>query len=187
MSIRIDLKIIKKRNLDILDKITGGGCVDRLIYLTKGRVTVVDEEDYDNLSQYKWHYSIDGYPRRSGSLKDGELRHKSIFMHRVIMGESNNLEIDHINGDKLDNRKANLRFATRQQNIFNRRKWAKKTSSQYKGVFWCSKVKKWVAMIRFNYKIIFIGHYYDEVEAAKAYNKKAYELFGEYAKMNGCE
>jgi len=90
--------------------------------------------------------------------------------------------VDHLDGNSLNNRKSNLRVCTVSQNHQNRR-WTY-GSSRYKGVWWNKKMKKWVAGITLKRKYIFIGHFADEVAAAKAYDRKAAELFGEFAYLN---
>jgi hypothetical protein len=91
--------------------------------------------------------------------------------------------IDHGNMNVLDNRKSNLRKCTIQQNACNREK-PKHNTSGYKGVYWEKGLKKWRSAIRLNNKKIHIGCYEIKIEAAKAYNKKAKELFGEFARLN---
>lgn len=105
-------------------------------------------------------------------------------MHRVIMGDVEGKFVDHINHNGLDNRKANLRFATAQQNTWNKRKQKGNYSSQYKGVHWVKSEKNWRALITCNKKMIYIGRFDDETAAAMAYDEKAKELFGEYASLN---
>lgn len=92
-------------------------------------------------------------------------------------------EIDHINGDRSDNRIANLRLASRVQNLANRQK-QKDTSSKYKGVYWNKKEKKWKASIRTEGKKIHLGYFVSEELAAKAYDEAAKKLHGDYAKLN---
>ena len=115
---------------------------------------------------------------------------KCIGIHRTIMERmlGRNLVdgelVDHINGNGLDNRRANLRVCTHQQNIFNQQKRKDKCSSKYKGVCWSKRNKSWLAQIRFNYKLIYLGYYKNEDDAGLAYNEKAKELFGEFARLN---
>jgi len=146
-----------------------------IIYLTKGFYTLVDNEDYSFLNQYKWYYK-NGYAARHNPDKSP----KHILMHKQILNQSN--FIDHINGNKLDNRKSNLRVATKSQNAANSRK--RKGSSKFKGVYWDKSKNKWKAAIGFKNKRITIGRFSSELEAAKAYNKAAIEYFGEFARLN---
>lgn len=92
--------------------------------------------------------------------------------------------VDHINGNTLDNRKINLRIATRQENAFNARVSRSNNYSGYKGVSWFANRKKWVAQVTHNYKHITIGYYDTPEQAAIAYNERAKQLFGAFARTN---
>ena len=107
---------------------------------------------------------------------------KYIFMHRLIMNAPPGKVVDHFNANRQDNRRANLRLCSQAQNIRGRRKF--RGTSQFKGVSWNKRIRKWVASIFCDGKYIWLGHFGDEVEAARAYDKAARELFGEYARLN---
>ncbi len=133
---------------------------------------LVDDEDFDKVSQFRWRLE-------KGRYAIGGVR--SFRMHRMILSCDVGEEIDHINGNGLDNRKQNLRVVKHRQNSANR----KASSSNllgYKGVTKAG--NGWTARIRVNYKQIYIGYYNSTVAAAKAYDKAAKEHFGEYAKLN---
>ena len=161
------------------------GYAFRRIPLTQGKYAIVDPEDYERLAGYKWfavRYERGYYAQRAA--KDSKGRQRNVRMHRVILGEPKGKIIDHINHNGLDNRRANLRVATRQQNTWNKRKQRGNCSSQYKGVTWLKRVGKWQARIICNGKSIFIGYFDDEEKAARAYDARAAELYGDYAALN---
>lgn len=155
-----------------------GMMMPKTIPLTQGRQAIVDDEDYPVLAQYRWHYS-QGYAcrmvRRNG--------HRSVYkMHWAILCQRPELDIDHINGDRLDNRRQNLRYASRSQNNANRH--AITSSSGFKGVCWRPIPRRWKAYIKVNRKQIHLGYYSTPEEAAQAYNQAALQHYGAYAHLN---
>ena len=147
------------------------------IPLTKGKVTLVDDLDYEWLNQWHWFYCSDGYARRS--VRFGKVI-VTIYMHRLIVKCSNDKQIDHRNLNKLDNRRSNLRIASLSQNNMNRPTQCNNKSG-IKGVCWATRDNKWLAAIQFQGKKISIGYFNDKDKAAQAYAEKARELFGEFA------
>lgn len=151
----------------------------RKIPLTKGHFAIVDDEDYEELSKYKWYSSLGravrGIPKGDNMAK--------IHMHRVIAQTPEGMDTDHINGDPLDNRRSNLRWATRSQNLSNKG-MNRNNKSGFKGVFWFKNYKKWLATIRVDKKRIFLGYFKDKIEAAIAYNNAAIKYHNEFAKLN---
>jgi hypothetical protein len=150
------------------------------INLSQGQVAIVDSEDYERLSAFKWYAQRSTntfYAKRNILLPDG--RRTTGFMHIEIMGA---LGVDHIDGDGLNNRKENLRPCSHADNCKNTRS-RKGSSSQYKGVKRYRGVK-WAAQIQTNGKQNFIGYFDDEVEAALAYDRIATQLHGEFARLN---
>ena len=145
------------------------------IKLSRGKYTIVDDEDFEWLNRWKWSYNSLGYARMGQN-------YKTILMHRLIMNTPHGMETDHINGNGLDNRRSNLRICTRSQNKMNTCLSSKNTSG-YKGVCWNKNSKKWRAEIEYK-KSICLGYFDNKIDAAKAYNQKAKELFGEFAKLN---
>lgn len=146
---------------------------------------MVDHEDFERVAGYKWfavRYDRGYYAQRA--TKDRKGRQKNVRMHREILGEPKGKIIDHINHNGLDNRRVNLRAATRQQNTWNKRKQRGKCSSKYKGVTWLKRMGKWQARIVCNGKSIFIGYFDDQISAGRAYDAKAGELYGDYAALN---
>lgn len=146
------------------------------IALTQGKVAVIDDADYEIIKKYSWNCGKAGYVVTE---KNG----KSIYMHRLLLSAPNNFEVDHVDGDKLNNRRSNLRICTRQQNERNKPKTHGLTS-RYKGVSWITKRHKWCAQIHINRRPIFLGYYDGEEDAAIAYNLAAEKLYGEFARLN---
>lgn len=154
------------------------------IQLTQGKVALIDDEDFDLVDQFKWTVVSKAnkifYAYRMPSRKLG--KRAPILMHRFILGAEKGQQVDHVNGDGLDNRRENLRFSTQSENLQNMH--AGRGSSKFKGVGWFESSGKWRAKTKFNGKYIHIGLFSSEIEAAKAYNEKALELFGEFACLN---
>jgi hypothetical protein len=145
----------------------------------KGKFALVDDEDYEELMQYRWFVSTKGYVKR-GKVLNG--KYKDVSLHRFILQAKKGLVIDHINHNKLDNQKANLRQCTNAENMSNM--ISQTGISKFKGVSFDKKLNKWRAQICFNYKQKNLGSFDTELEAAQAYNTKALELFGEFAHIN---
>ena len=155
------------------------------IPLTKGKVALVDDEDFEWLSRWKWqaqknHYN--GYTAVCSKVY-GYGEGGAVFMHRMIMNTPKGLTVDHRNHNTLDNCKHNLRNCSNRENTHNRGPVSNSTS-RYKGVRLRKRKKvRWTAQI-YNIKSVHIGTFTNEIEAAKAYDKIAKELFGEYAYLN---
>lgn len=152
------------------------------IPLTHGFVTVVDDDLFDHLNQWKWRVSSSGYAVRHITVESG--KKKNVYMHRLILQTPDGLLSDHINGNRLDNRAENLRLCNIQQNNTNRRKTKNKTSSVYKGVRKKAKTAWWCAYIVVDGKQKTLGHYETEAQAAYRYNIAAKEYFREFASLN---
>lgn len=144
------------------------------IQLVSGATTIVDDDDYEVLSRHRW-YLCQGYVVRG-------VKGRQVRMHRHIMGDPD-MFVDHKNRNKLDNRKENLRLCTPSQNQANKIKGNRLYSSKYKGVT-KSYNNKWLAQVRKDGKVYCIGVFHTEISAALAYNEKAKELFGEFARGN---
>lgn len=153
----------------------------RLIPLTQDKFAIVDAEDYEWLCKYKWHALRD---KRNYYVRNRR-KEGVVSMHRVILNAPRGLVVDHINHNSLDNRKKNLRLCTVSQNNMNRRPSKRKNKlSKYKGVSFDKKRKIFRAIICRNKKQYFLGNFKNETDAAKAYDKKACELFGSFAYLN---
>ena len=154
------------------------------IPLTKNKITVVSDEDYEFLIQWKWFadkHKHTYYAARNFVNEKGQRR--ILRMHRVILGAKSTEAVDHKNGDGLDNRRENIRLATSQLNQANRGINGNKTS-HFKGVYFCKNVSKWRAKITVNKKTIDLGVHNREEDAANAYDVMAESIFGEFALTN---
>lgn len=134
-----------------------------------------DLEDFEKVSKHTW-FNMNGYIT-------ARINKKQIKLHRFVLAPPIDMIVDHINHKTNDCCKANLRICTHAENMRNRDK-KNKTKSIYKGVSWHNQRNKWQSTIQFNLKHISLGLYDCEEEAALAYNKKAIELFGEFANLN---
>jgi hypothetical protein len=161
--------------------------VTRIIRLASGEVTLLDEDDYERLKGYRYRKVSGGYAMRTiyaGGKETGRL------LHRDILDVPEGMEVDHKDGDPLNNTKANLRVCTRSQNHANRKKPARRQgkTSRYRGVFFnrqpVTAKRPWWATIGKDRKQRYIGAFATEDEAARAYDRKALELFGEFASLN---
>ena len=159
----------KRKDPDLAD-----GAVKR-IPLGNGLYAYVDAPDYERLSQYNWSYRA-GY---AGCCIKG----KSVFMHRLIMNTPKGKVVDHVDGNRLNNCRANMRNCTPGENRCNQAKRIG-SISRYKGVFYLERTGKYYAKIRQRGKEYWLGCFDDEEEAARAYDRKAVELFGEFARLN---
>ena len=151
----------------------------KIIPLTQGKVAIVDDADFEWLNQWKWNFN-GRYVCRSVGLF---LHRTKIRIHRQIMSAPADMQVDHINGNPLDNRRENLRICTPAQNTCNR-KAVVNSKSGYKGVTKKNSSRKWIPEIRKDGKKLYLGSYDTPEEAAKAYDKAAKEIFGEFAKLN---
>lgn len=159
------------------------------LILTQDKVAIVDDEDFDWAFQWKWyaHLTRSGFYAKRKDYSSG--RQKTIQLHREILARKLGRplepgeETDHINGDTLDNRRANLRLATHAQNGRNRTKKNKNNTSGYMGVDWHK--TKWRAHIQVNGKDIHLGYFHDLVEAARVYDEAALKYHGRFASING--
>jgi len=154
------------------------------IKLTQGQFSIVDDDMFEDLNQFKWHADKDGntfYAKRN-ACNNGKW--KKVLMHREILGLiDRNIHCDHINHNGLDNRKINLRKCSGTQNRRNQIPLSG-CSSKYKGVSWRKTYKKWVAIITVDRKRIHLGSFVNEIEAANAYDKAAKVHHKEFAYTN---
>lgn len=153
------------------------------ILLTKGYVAIVDDDMYDDLSQYKWRVQEGKHTCYAVRAKMILGKRYSISMHRYVLDCINlRMCVDHVNDNGLDNRKSNLRICSYSDNQHNKRSFH--GTSVHKGIFFHSKRNKWRAQICFDNKTCYIGDYDSETDAAMAYNRSALQKFGEFARLN---
>jgi hypothetical protein len=147
------------------------------IELTKDKVTRVDEDIWHQYGGLKWYAHRGGnkfYAMRSDRSR--------LFLHRIIMAAPEGMEVDHVNGDGLDNRRCNLRICTHHQNTMNRSRYS--VNPAKKGCYWEEKRKRWHALITYQGKPRNIGRYKTLEECHAAYCRTAKELFGEFMRAN---
>jgi hypothetical protein len=153
---------------------------------------LVDDDASPEVAGYKWRLDQHGYPYRTiRRMVDGCCRKGRLMLHRLVAGASVGQVVDHINGDVLDCRRENLRICTVRENRANVVSSKNRKLGGYKGVSWHSTRGKWFATIRGGIigldgrrKTLFLGEFTDPAEAAHAYDKKAREVFGEFAALN---
>jgi hypothetical protein len=153
----------------------------RLIPLGKtGKFAIVDEADYAEVSQYKWNFSKAlGYVYRTIGHAGRE------YLHRFLMRPPGFTHVvDHVDGDKLNNSRRNLRICSRAENVRNSKSHGTRKTSLFKGVYRPTDNPKWIARIMLNRKGIHLGSFSNEIDAAKAYDVAARFHFGEFAKTN---
>ena len=160
------------------------------IQLTQNKIAFVDDVDYEFINSFKWrvekikrtygekYYACRTTPKSNSGVRGFE------YMHWLIIGKpKKGYETDHIDGNGLNNCRHNLRIVTTAQNSMNSKKSANK-SSIYKGVSFHKRQNKWISYIKINKRLKTIGYFNSEIDAARAYNEKAKELFGEFANLN---
>lgn len=152
-----------------------------LLELNKGVATKVDRDDLDKVSGYNWYahkrsggnwYVTAWVPKGSG---------KSYHMHRIIMDAPEGMLVDHISGDTLDNRRSNLRIATKAQNCSNLTRLKSNNKSGHTGVHWSREQRKWIASVQHNKTRHYIGAFSSIDDAVSARSVAAREVQGEFA------
>ena len=151
------------------------------IPLTQGKVALVDDDMYSYFMQWNYFYR-NGYAAREITAQSG--KRITIYMHREVMNAPDGMKVDHRNtGKTLDNRRENLRICTHAQNLQNTKKH-RDNASGYKGVHLNKHAKKWQASVMSGGSRHYLGLFDDPKAAARAYDAKARELFGEFARTN---
>jgi hypothetical protein len=157
------------------------------IPLTQERFATVDKEDFEWLSKFKWHAHKRGRTWYARRTVESEGLQKTDFMHRAILAHHGHDltvgEVDHINGDGLDNRKSNLQVISHAENIRKSRTQSNNTSG-FRGVSWHKRDQVWSAFIEVNNVRKYLGSFKSKINAALAYDEAARKYFGEFAKLN---
>lgn len=149
------------------------------VQLSRGGYALVDPEDYHEVSQYRW-YSAEVSPGMIYAMATVE--GKSVYMHRLIMQPPKGMIVDHINGDRMDNRRSNLRICTWTQNNANTKR-PRKNKSGYVGVR-RTPSNKWEAAVQVDKKTKHLGTFDTAEDAARARDKAALEAYGKYCYLN---
>jgi len=151
----------------------------KALRLHKGASTTLDDADYDRAKAFHWHKTTNGYVAGYVVEQGG----RRVYLHRWLLDAQPGQFVDHIDGNKLNNRRSNLRLVTRSQNQANRRH-NRTSRSRYKGVTWHKRRKRWMARIQVRGRRITIGYFNDPLQAAYEYDAFARNYFGEYARIN---
>lgn len=152
------------------------------IPLTRGLVALVDDEDYAEVSKYKWFANNNGYAARN--VKDQSTgKRTTLVMHRILMGleQGDTRQVDHVDGNRVNNCRSNMRIVMPAENAKNR-KGNHNNTSGYKGVVWRKSSRKWVAQIGVNGKKVGLGYFDDPQKAYEAYCAASIRLHGEFGK-----
>lgn len=157
----------------------------RKIKLTRGKVALVDDEDFEELNKHNWQVQKNKDRNNWYAVRTDHSgkKQKTVRMHSLILNTPKLKQTDHIDGNGLNNQRSNLRIATSSQNSWNA-KIRKDNTSGYKGVCWHKLAKKWLVSISYNGKLHYLGLSEDKHQAALVYNVAANYLFGNYAKLN---
>ena len=147
------------------------------IALTKGKFAIVDDEDYEYLNQWKWTFLNTGYVMRRIQKKGHKTKY--ILMHRLILNTPKGMITDHINRNRLDNRRENLRICTPSQNLCNTN-LRKDNTSGHRGVYWYKPYSKWMVICTINSKSKFLGYFEDKSEAIRVYKENAKIMHGSF-------
>ena len=148
------------------------------IPLTRGQFAIVDDEDFEWMSKFKWHCQ----PKSNGRLY-ARTGTKKVYMHRVLLNASPDVYVDHIDGNGLNNTRANLRLCTREENQHNTPIRSDSTTG-YKGVSFDKRRNRFSVEINKDKKRIRIGNFENVLDAARAYNEAAIKYHGQFARLN---
>jgi hypothetical protein len=142
---------------------------------------LVDDEDLEKVLQFRWHIASSGYVvSDQRKMVNGHRKGKMVRLHRFLLAPNDDQIIDHINQNRLDNRRSNLRLATQSQNMRNRNAQSN-NSSGYKGICWVERIQRWRAYANLNYRQYSFGYHKTLQEALDAYNDNIESIHGEWA------
>lgn len=155
------------------------------IELTQGKIALVDDEDFDYLSSFRWHAI---QCKHSPDLwyavhQESKPKRRRISMHSLLMPHRDGHVVDHVSGDGLDNRRSNLRYATPKENMQNQKRHSD-SKSPYKGIWRAPRCDRWGVQIYHNKKRHYLGLFKDPVDAARVYDFVARQVFGPFARLN---
>lgn len=153
------------------------------ILTRKGHEILVDRDVFEAVGHKCWYVSARGYVCHAYK-RPRERTSREIKLHRLVTGAQAGQVVDHINGNKLDNRRANLRLCTQAENCRNNRKLRSRKTSRYKGVHWSQRYGRYIAQIQIEGKKLSLGSYVTEDAARQAYDKAARHYHGDFASTN---
>lgn len=154
------------------------------IPLTQGKFALVDDADYERvIAMGSWQLHTNGCAAKKVRYYENKKISSVLRMHRFITDAPKDMVVDHKNGNRLDNRKCNLRICTQAENRRNSLK-SRNNATGYKGVTFNVKNQKYVSQIGVNYKHLYLGSFICPIEAARAYNAAAIIHYGEFARLN---
>lgn len=153
-----------------------GGVIQ--IPLTRGQIAIIDADDAANIASFRWF----AWPTKNGHFYAARcVKRKMLFMHRLILNAPQHLLGDHRDGNSLDNRRANLRLATKGQNCCNRHGLDRNNTSGVRGVMWYKRHRKWTASIRVNGKLHHLGYFPNINDAVEVRKRASREYYGEFS------
>lgn len=156
----------------------------KLIELTRGKTTLVDDDVYEWASKFKWSASKNRHTFYAVRSVTTHGKRRAIYLHREIVKPMGNEQVDHLDGDGLNNLRVNLRPCSQTENQRAFKRKAVKRTSRFRGVSWNKEDSRWKAGLRTGKILFYLGYFSDEEKAARAYDRKALELFGEFAHLN---